>query len=224
VFINWAIVISFQEIIEAKALHHYPQPEGREQKKTALGTHRTEDRPVINAYNAMIYCGIQLTLQALTQRRGDSHRTEERGSRPTITSTQGNRATRSTSTTQQGNHNRHSGRRHAIHPTSRRTTPIKGDKNRRGARTPRQGRHNTRHRRTKKRRREERNRRSHERPPFKKNAETPTQGGSQHDHHEDGPEGETGPPTKRTQAKRGHPAKKEGVHPSPHNKQTDKQA
>jgi hypothetical protein len=56
----------------------------------------------------------------------------------------------------------------------------------------------------------------------KEKRRTPTQGGSQHDHHEDGPEGEAGPPTKRTQAKRdpqtqqhrgkagGHPAEKEG--------------
>jgi len=64
---------------------------------------------------------------------------------------------------------------------------------------------------------------------------TPTQGGSQHDHHEDGPEGEAGPPTKRTQAKKG-PAdtttqsesrgaprrKRRGYRKETKNKQTDK--
>jgi len=47
-------------------------------------------------------------------------------------------------------------------------------------------------------------------------------GGSQHDHHEDGPEGETGPPTKRTQAKRGAPRQKGRGTPIP-TQQTDEQ-
>ena len=70
----------------------------------------------------------------------------------------------------------------------------------------------------------------------KEKRRTPTQGGSQHDHHEDGPEGEAGPPTKRTQAKRnpqtpqqrggsrGAPRRKRRGKPNTHNKQTNKEA